>query len=446
MKNNNLSIRKILLIASLFFGMLFGAGNLIFPVHLGQMAGQNWLVSGLGFLASGVLLPLLALFALSITKSNGLFELARPTGKFFASALLILIHLTIGPFAATPRTATVPYEIGFAPYLSADMQKWGLLIFTGIFFLIVFALSFSEGKLTELIGKILNPIFIVLLFVIFFLAFVNPLGNSATAPVTSAYREGGFASGFLQGYNTMDALATLIFGVAVITAINELGIKKKKDVAVTLAKSGLFGMLAIGVIYICLIWVGATSLHQFSLASNGGITLSQISHYYMGTFGNVLLAVLTTITCLTTAMGLVVSFAEDFHQRFPKISYRTFLLFNCFLSFVIANLGLDKIIAWSTPVLMFLYPIAISLILTGILSPIFSGDQLVYKTAVYFTVIPAIFDFMKTLPAGLNDSSFVQNIISFAQVNFPLFDMGFSWILFSLSGLVLGLVIHFLKK
>lgn len=371
LEKDNLSFKKILVIASLFFGMIFGAGNLIFPVHLGQMAGSNWLVSGLGFLASGVLLPLLALMALSITRSNGLYELARPVGMSFASILLVLIHLTIGPFAATPRTATVPYEIGFAPYLPAGMQKWGLLIFTGIFFILVFALSITEGNITDLIGKVLNPLFIVLLFVIFLMAFINPLGKAGTTAVTAAYRSAGFTNGFLQGYNTMDALAALIFGVAVITAIKELGITKQKDVSLTLAKSGLWGMLAIGVIYVCLIWLGASSLHQFKLASNGGITLSQISHYYMGVFGNVLLATLTTITCLTTAMGLVIAFAEDFHKRFSKISYKTFLLGNCLLSFIFANLGLDRIVAWSTPVLMFIYPVAISVILLGLLSPNF---------------------------------------------------------------------------
>lgn len=370
LEKDNLSFKKILVIASLFFGMIFGAGNLIFPVHLGQMAGSNWLVSGLGFLASGVLLPLLALMALSITRSNGLYELARPVGMSFASILLVLIHLTIGPFAATPRTATVPYEIGFAPYLPAGMQKWGLLIFTGIFFILVFALSITEGNITDLIGKVLNPLFIVLLFVIFLMAFINPLGKAGTTAVTAVYRSAGFTNGFLQGYNTMDALAALIFGVAVI---KELGITKQKDVSLTLAKSGLWGMLAIGVIYVyvCLIWLGASSLHQFKLASNGGITLSQISHYYMGVFGNVLLATLTTITCLTTAMGLVIAFAEDFHKRFPKISYKTFLLGNCLLSFIFANLGLDRIVAWSTPVLMFIYPVAISVILLGLLSPNF---------------------------------------------------------------------------
>lgn len=446
MEKGNLSLKKILIIASLFFGMIFGAGNLIFPVHLGQMAGSNWLVSGLGFLASGVLLPLLALMALSITRSNGLYELAKPVGIRFASVLLVLIHLTIGPFAATPRTATVPYEIGFAPYLPANMQKWGLLIFTGIFFIIVFALSMTEGNITDLIGKVLNPLFIVLLFVIFLLAFIHPLGRAGTTIATSTYQSDGFTNGFLQGYNTMDALAALIFGVAVITAIKELGITESKDVSLTLAKSGLWGMLAIGVIYVCLIWLGASSLHHFKLASNGGITLSQISHYYMGVFGNVLLATLTTITCLTTAMGLVIAFAEDFHKRFPKISYKIFLLGNCLLSFIFANMGLDRIIAWSTPVLMFIYPVAISIILLGLLSPVFKNNPVVYKSTCYLTLIPAFFDLINALPTELRNTTFAQSVINFGQNHFPLFSMGFSWIIFSLVGLIFGLAIYFFRS
>lgn len=446
MKNNNLSFKKIILIASLFFGMLFGAGNLIFPVHLGQLSGSNWMVAGAGFLSSAVILPLLALFALSISRSSGIYELAKPTGAIFASIFLILIHITIGPFAATPRTATVPYEIGFAPHLPANMYKTGLLIYTAIFFVIVFLLSVTEAKVTDLIGKVLNPIFIVLLFVIFLLAFIHPLGNSQTAEVTRAYQSTGFTNGFLQGYNTMDALASLIFGITVIMAIKELGVTKQKDVSMTLAKSGLWGMVAIGIIYVCLIWLGATSLHQFKMATNGGTTLAQISYYYMGVFGNVLLATLTTITCITTAMGLVIAFAQDFHERFPKVSYKTFLSINCLISFAFANLGLDKIIIWSTPVLMFLYPIAISLILLGILSPIFKNDKIVYKVTCYLTLIPAIFDLLNALPPVLRNTEFVQVLIKFAEKFFPLFSIGFSWTLFSLTGLVIGLLIHFLKR
>ncbi len=262
MKTTKASIRQSIIIASLIFGMLFGAGNLIFPVHLGQLAGSHWLIASSGFLISGVLIPLMALLAISITKSNGIYDLALPNGRTYALIFLILVHATLGPLFATPRTATVPYEIGIAPYLSAGSNTWGLLIYSAIFFILVYLFSNHEGKITTLIGKILNPLFLGLLFLIFLLAFINPLGAGSTANITAAYTNHAFSNGFLQGYNTMDGLAALAFGITIITAIKELGIKKSRQISLATAKSGFFGTTGVAIIYLALIWLGATSLHQ----------------------------------------------------------------------------------------------------------------------------------------------------------------------------------------
>ena len=281
MNESKLTFRKTIIIASLIFGMLFGAGNLIFPVHLGQLAGKNWLLASSGFLISGVLIPLMSLLAISITRSNGIYDLAKPIGKRYALIFLILIHATLGPLFATPRTATVPFTIGFANHIPSHLQGIGLLIFSAVFFGIVYFLSATEAKITNLIGKILNPVFLIMLFVIFLLAFINPIGSSNTA-VTAAYVHNSFTNGFLEGYNTMDCLAALAFGITVITAIKGLGIKKSKEVSIATAKSGFIGILGVALIYICLIWLGATSLNSFKLSSNGGTALAQIAHYYLG--------------------------------------------------------------------------------------------------------------------------------------------------------------------
>lgn len=320
-----ISFRNILIIASLIFGMLFGAGNLIFPIHLGQLAGANWLTASSGFLVSGIFLPLIALLALSITRSNSLFDLANPIGKTYASIFLILVHATIGPLFALPRTATDPYTVGFASFLPKNFVNGGLLIYTTIFFIIVFALTVTELKITDLIGKILNPIFLLFLFLIFFLAFLTPMGLTKTAAITPEYLENPFTGGFLQGYNTMDCLACLVFGVMIISAVREFGLKNDKDVSLTTAKGGVIGILGIRLIYLCLIWLGSTSLNKFALVANSGITLAQIFNFYLGTAGNALLAALTTLICITTGMGLAAAFALDLHDRFPKYSYKFFL-------------------------------------------------------------------------------------------------------------------------
>lgn len=443
---NKISFRQIIVIASLIFGMLFGAGNLIFPVHLGQLSGSYWLLASIGFIFSGVLFPLLALIAIGVTQSDGLYDLAKPIGKKYAVIFLIIVHAAIGPFCATPRTATVPYEIGFASHIPAQYNQLGLLIFTAIFFILVFSLSVTEAKITDLIGKILNPIFLIMLFLIFLLAFINPMGDPATTASTVLYQTHPFTNGFLQGYNTMDCLAALIFGVTIISSIRSLGIKKPTEISITTIKSGLLGIFSIGIIYLCLVWLGSSSLHHFKLSINGGIALGEISSYYMGIAGTALLATLTTITCLTTAMGLVVSFAQDFNERFPKLSYKKWLAINCGFSFAFANLGLDTIVAWSKPVLMLLYPLAITLIILGLISPLFKNDPIVYKLTTIFTLIPAFLDMVNAAPEVIKNNSLCQSIINFSNQTLPLFNLGFAWVSFALTGFILGIIIHFIQN
>lgn len=446
MEGNKLTFNQYLTIGSLIFGMLFGAGNLIFPVHLGQLAGANWVTAALGFLTSGVLLPVLGILAISMTRSRGIYDLARPIGHHYALIFLILIYATIGPFFATPRTATVPFTIGFMPYIPKQYHSLGLLIYSAIFFGLVYFLSSRESKITALIGKLLNPVFLLMLLMIFLLAFSTPLAPASKAPITSEYINQAFSSGLLQGYNTMDVLASLAFGITVVTSVKQFGLKDEKQIALATAKGGSFGILSIGVLYVALILLGAQSISTFGLADNGGTTLTQISNYYMGTFGNALLATLTTITCLSTSMGLVVACSQAFHQRFNKISYKAMLLLNCLLSFAIANLGLDKIIAWSLPVLMFLYPLAITLVLLGISSPLFENDKIIYQTTTLFTIVPAIFDLINALPESLKNASFNQSLLNFAKDHFPFFEFGFGWLCFSIVGLILGIIIHFFRR
>ncbi|QZN93238.1 branched-chain amino acid transport system II carrier protein [Limosilactobacillus panis] len=150
MNDSKLSFKRTIIAASLIFGMLFGAGNLIFPVHLGQMAGAHWLSASSGFLILGVLIPLMALLAISITRANGIYDLAQPIDRRYALIFLILIHATLGPLFATPRTATVPYTIGIAPHLSAGSNAVGLLIYSAAFFGLTYYFSTRQGRITTL--------------------------------------------------------------------------------------------------------------------------------------------------------------------------------------------------------------------------------------------------------------------------------------------------------
>ncbi|WP_422120197.1 branched-chain amino acid transport system II carrier protein [Lactobacillus johnsonii] len=442
--SRKLTWKDYLVVASLLFGLFFGAGNLIFPLHLGQLAGANWGTAAVGFLITGVLLPLLSVLAVAITHADGVYDIGKPLGAGFAVVFMVLIHATIGPLFGTPRTATVSFTVGMAPFLPKNMQGTALLVFSALFFLAAFAFSYHQNNILSNVGKVLNPLFLSLLFLVFVVAFARPLGNPQTAAVTSAYKHGALVNGFLEGYNTMDALAGLAFGITVVTAVRGMGQKDAKSVSKVVAKSGLLAVLSIGFIYLLLILMGAMSLGRFKVSDNGGVAFNQIVNVYGGVFGQVLLAFLLTITCLTTAVGLVAAFAQDFHKHFPQVSYHAWLALSCLASFLAANFGLDTIIAWSTPMLMFLYPLSMVLILLSVFSPLFKTDGVVYFFVILFTVVPALGDMVVAFPSVVSQSSFGLAVASLRN-HLPLANMGLSWLVPALVGLVVGLVVHFVK-
>lgn len=437
--------KQYLVVASMIFALFFGAGNLIFPLHLGQLAGNNWPVAAAGFLVTGVLLPLLSLLAVSITHSSGVYGLGKPLGRTCALIFMVVVQLTLGPLFATPRTATVPYTIGVAPLLPTKYQQLGLLIFSIIFFALVFWVSYNQSDILSKLGKVLNPIFLILLFIMFLIGFLHPMGHAVAMKPTADYLHAGFINGFLEGYNTLDALAGLAFGVAIVTAIKTMT-KNTNQVSSILAKSGLLAMIGIGIIYVCLIVLGAMSLGKLKVSADGGVAFTQIVNYYGGVVGQTVLAVLIILTCLTTSVGLVAAFAEDFHNHFPSLSYHGWLMIACGIATILANLGLEKIIIWSLPVLMFLYPLAMVLIILSVCSPLFKRDHLIFKIAMIFTLIPAILDMIVSLPEPVASTSFVKQVATFRLNVLPLANVGLAWLVPALIGIILGIIAHIYRR
>ncbi len=439
-----LSKRDYLVVASMLFGLFFGAGNLIFPLHLGQLAGSNWVPATLGFLVTAVILPLLSVLAVSAMHAEGVYDIGKPLGAWFAVLFMVLIHLTIGPLFGTPRTATVSFTTGVAPMLPKSMQTTGLLVFSAVFFLVAFLLSYKEQRITSAIGKALNPVFLVLLFFVFFFGFTHSMGSASAQANTAGYTAlgGSFFNGFLQGYNTMDALAGLAFGVTVVTAVRGLGLKRQSSVSKVTAKAGVLATSMIGLVYLFLIVLGAKSLANFKVSAEGGTAFNQVVTYYFGTAGHALLATLLTVTCLTTAVGLVAAFAQDFHKHFPVLSYVQWLGLMSFASFLTANFGLATIISWSTPMLMFLYPFAMVLILLSVTGKWFNHDKTVYAFTVAFTAVPAFFDMIAAFPPVVSQSALGVALTNFEHGFFPFATLGMAWVVPAVVGLAVGLIVY----
>ena len=440
-----LKFSEYLTITSMLFGLFFGAGNLIFPVSMGQLAGQNMWQAVLGFLVTGVGLPLLGVAALGISRCNGLAELSARVGKRYGVFFTCSLYLTIGPFFAIPRCATVSYTVGVEPMLGGSPLY--LALFSGAFFLAVLFFSLRPSGILTWVGKVLNPIFLVSLGILVVRALLSPMGEISAVEPTGAYTDTAFFTGFLEGYNTLDALAGLAFGIIVVNVIRDLGVTKPEAEAGSTVRECVFSCLLMGVIYVATTVVGTQSRGLFPASANGGEALTLIADHYFGKVGGLILAVTVTFACLKTAVGLITSCAETFVGMFPKgPGYKAWAVMFSVVALLIANLGLNAIISYSLPVLMFLYPLAITLIFLSLCDRFFGEDRRVYASVTVFTLIPAALDFLKTLPEPVRAGLGLDAFIASSGRALPLFDLGLGWICPALLGLVVGLALHWTRK
>ena len=446
MKTKKLSWRQSVLVAGTLFGMFFGAGNLIFPVHLGQMAGRNVIPAMIGFIITAVGIPILGVAAIGITHSDGLQTLADKVGKGYSYVFTTLLYLTIGPLFAIPRCATTSFTTGIAPMLGAGVSEvWALFLFSLVFFALVLFFSLRPNNITVWIGKIINPIFLVFFAILLISAISRPGAAVATVEPVASYQSGVLFSSLIEGYGTMDAIAGLAFGIVVIDIIRQMGVTEDEAVAKDVLRSGVMTGLLMAVIYVLTILMGAQSRGLFETSENGGIALAQISGHYLGSVGSFILAMIITFACLKTSIGLVTSCADAFERMFPKsFSYRTWAIIFTVFSFCVSNVGLSAIIGYSVPVLMLLYPPAITLILMAIFGKAFDHDRVVYICVTGFTWVAAVFGFMKSLPAPIKNR--LSGPIAFAEKVFPWFNLNLGWVVPALVGLTLGLVIHWSRK
>lgn len=439
-----LSGRDYTYVASMLFGMFFGAGNLIFPVHMGQMAGSNIWPAVIGFCVTGVGLPLLGVAALGISRSGGLFELGSRVGKPYSMFFTCLLYLTIGPFFAIPRCATTSFTVGLEQVLpQGGNTRLCLLAFSAAFFAAALFFSLRPGKILVWVGKVLNPCFLLFLGILVIVAMLRPGAAVGAVVPEGAYASQPFFTGFLEGYNTMDALASLAFGIIVVQVIRELGVTDDTAVAGSTVRAGVFSCLLMGVIYAAVAIVGAQSRGAFETAANGGIALAQIARHYFGWPGLLILAAAVTLACLKTAVGLVTSCSETFAALFKKgPSYRVWAIIFSTVSLLFANLGLSTIIEYAVPVLMFLYPLAITLILLALCGRFFGNDRVVYIFVTAFALVASVYDLLRTLPESLSKSAVLAPVIEWMGKVLPLSAQGLGWLCPAALGLAIGLVWH----
>ncbi|NYT77582.1 branched-chain amino acid transport system II carrier protein [Alcaligenaceae bacterium] len=381
-----LSLPDVIALGFMTFALFLGAGNIIFPPMVGQAAGEHFWLAAIGFLLTGVGLPLLTIVALARV-GGGMDILTAPIGRVAGTLLGVLVYLTIGPLVATPRTATVSFEVGFAPFVADHPSS--LFIYTVVYFSLALLVSLFPGKLIDNVGKYITPALIVSLAVLAAAALLWPIGGAMHS--AGLYQSAPLSQGFVQGYQTMDALGALVFGIVIVNAIrdrrvSDAGLQTRYAIiAALIAATGL------ALVYLSFIYLGATSGSIAPHAQTGVPILTGFVLQTFGTAGELLLAVVITLACFTTAVGLISACGEYFSRLLP-VSYRTVVIALSLVSLVVANQGLAQLIAVSGPLLVGIYPVAISLVALSLLSALWRSPTRVFVPVMLVAVVMGLAD------------------------------------------------------
>ena len=385
--------KETLTIGLMLFALFFGAGNLIFPPFLGQESGENFWPAMLGFVVTGVGLPLLTVVVISMAK-DGIKEIGSRVHPVFAIVFSAAVYLSIGPFFGIPRSANVAFEMSVKPFLGeSGTNSLALLLFTFVFFALVYWVTLNPSKMVERIGSVLTPVLLAAI-VLLVIGSLFKLDGSF-GEVSEKYTAAPFATGFLEGYLTMDTIAALAFGIIVVGAIQQKKPLERKQVVRETLKAGMIAGIGLAFVYVTVGLLGA-KMASVGEYENGGAILTESAKMMFGAPGMLLLGLIVTLACFTTAVGLVAATSQFFAKMMPKVPYKTYTLVVTLVSLLIANLGLNQIISISVPVLIVLYPITIVLVILSFLDRFFKGARGVYVGAVFATTLVSVVDGLKT--------------------------------------------------
>lgn len=409
--------RDLYTLSFMAFGIFFGAGNLIFPPPIAQQAGTNVWFAFFGFFITAVLLPVLGIIA--VAKTDGLLNLGKKVDPIFAYIITIGILIAIGPGLAIPRTGSTSFSMAIQPYISDSSSQIMLLIYSIIYFGLVLLVSWSPNKIVKTIGRYTTPSLLCLITIMFLFSLFKV--ERHILPPSQPYIDSPIAKGFLEGYNTLDTLAALNYGLLIVTAIRNFKINER-DVIPLASKSGLIAGILLTFVYLCLTIIGQVGADKVDIGANGADILFSSSQILLGDIGSGILGIIFILACFNTCVGLITSISQFFHSIAPALTYRQYAIILTIWSFAFANIGLDGILKFSVPILVLLYPIAITLIILILTEPIFKHTKLSYRVVTYLVSLISI-------TSSLESMGIKISILSNLFAKLPFIETGLHWIL-----------------
>lgn len=425
---DRLSTKEVIISGFALFSMYFGAGNMIIPPMMGLNAGTNWLLSWIGFSISGVGLIVLGMRAMARCQGE-LREFGGRIGKHFGLILGAIIILCIGPLMSVPRTAATVHEVAVVninPNIS-------IVITSLVFFLVTWYFSIEQSKIIDIIGGYMTPLLLIVLAFIIIKGVITPIST----PVVGS--SGQLGKGFLEGYQTMDSIGSLILATMILNDFRNKGVKTEEGLARYTTISGIIAAVGLALVYGGLTYLGATA---YSIEPEGvtrSDLLSVIVTHLIGKNGSFILYIGITLACITTSIGLTSAFGNFFNDATDgKVSYKLLVTISVLVSFLLSILGVDKIMEFSIPVLVVVYPIVIVLMLLNIFDNYFSKDVLMFRLPVILTGIISLIDGIKT--AGFKNFFLVE-----WAGKLPLASQDLQWIPVAILGFILALIIVKIK-
>ena len=419
----NKEIRDILIIGFALFSMYFGAGNVIFPPFLGFQTAGEWISAFVSYYMADIGLALVAVFAMLKCKSD-IEGVTKRIGKYPAMILSTAIVLCIGPFVAIPRTSASVHEMSIIP-IFGDISP---VITSVVFFLIILVLCLNESSVVDIVGNFLTPALFIGLLILIIKGIVDPIGVIESEPKISHVVSAGIAS----GYQTMDVLASLVFGVIILRNVKERGYKDENTQMLITGASSLVAGLGLLIVYGGLTYLGATSSGIFEDTISRSALVTSIVRLLFGEMGIILFAVVVGLACVTTAVALVSSTASFFDELSNgKIPYKLVVIVVCIFSAITANLGLDYIIAIAGPVLNIIYPAAIVLIILTIFGNEIKNDN-IFKFAAFGAVLASVMEMLMQSGMGFG-----------FMARMPLANIGFAWLV---PAIIFGFIGFFFKS
>lgn len=427
--NSKTRVLNVLVTGLALFAMFFGAGNLIFPVMIGVESGVEQVPATIGFMLTGVLLPMAGMIA-AATSSSGVLGIIERISHYPGLVFCWLIFLSTGMLYAIPRTAAASFSMSFQA--TTGDSHLALFIYTLVFFGIAGYLCLNPRNVLDRIGGLLTPALLILLAVMIIAAVVT-MSPSEAAPIEK-YASTPTLKGIFDGYDTLDAIASLVFGVVIIRALRQKGFQPGRQLFGVTALSGVIAAFFLGLVYFGLSMVGSRVGRLNPNVKDGGEGLAFAAQHLFGSTGRVILGAIAILACLTTAIGLVEASTQFFRGLFPQISRPVWVVLHVVISLAIANLGLEALVNVIIPVMMFCYPVTIMLVVTCIMDIFIPGHMFwAYRLSVWVAAFFGLFD-------GLKAAGVLEEWI---DTTIPLASLGLGWLIPSIVMLLVGLIIDF---